>query len=563
MSPQEQYSLFTNLFMHRTDAIAKDNGENWVTFYTDFRAKQLQPWNETMFQAHIEGRLRIGSYSTSSAGYHDCRWVCADFDEHIDAFGQAIKLSKKLQEYGLFSGVERSKSGNGFHTWIWLLQPVPAATARRMMLGALTLAGVPISGKMQKGSNTGRAYDRLFPSQDQVKLGGYGNLVGLPLQGNAAKRGNTLFVDETGQPFEEQWGWLQDVYDNHRIAPDHPAIMELGKHTPPSSQGVQAVQTVHNDDSYWLALGRLPGRVEAIRNCETVKAGIENSNQFNENTWQGVLSNIAVYGREGLELAHEFSQGYDMSQITGDSTKVYSKDETDKKFFNKVDYIQIGGTPSSCERLSLDGWTCPKLNECHCGMIAKYDAPVSFSAYSKEPPVFTKQRLRLFYLEQKGIYEQFRRWVYNKKVMINIIDSVTKEYKWVPVDLTDEKIALHLLGIEEFKVEIISQNGNKNRSIYLELPVEQVDKLLKQLKESDVNYWMSSSNRIWIICSDEMLVESTKSILTNQYGLSSTIYHQSLNCLDFRINNWQVGPFFNDLEAIEKLLSEGSDNGNV
>jgi hypothetical protein len=270
-----------------------------------------------------------------------------------------------------------------------------------------------------------------------------------------------------------------------------------------------------------------------------------------------------VCGREGLELAHKFSQGWDMSRITGNSTKVYSKDETDKKFFHKVDYIQLGGTPSSCERLSLDGWTCPKLKECHCGMIAKYDAPPSFSVYDKNQNIPTEQRLQLHRLEQKGVYEQFRRWVYTKKVMINIIDSATKEYKWVPVDLTDEKIALHLLGIEEFKVEIISQNGNKNRSIYLELPVEQVDKLLKQLKESDVNYWMSSSNRIWIICSDEMLVESTKSILTNQYGLSSTIYHQSLNCLDFRINNWQVGPFFNDLEAIEKLLSEGSDNGNV
>jgi hypothetical protein len=549
------------MFMHRVDAIAKHNGKNWTTFYSDFQTKRLQPWNEMMFQAHTNGRLRLGSYSTAP-WRNDCRWICADFDEHIDAFDQAIELSRKLQEYGLFSGIQRSNGGKGYHAYLWFSQPVPAAVARRMMLGALMLAGIPTHGRMQKGSNSGRAYDRLFPSQDKLQFGGYGNLVGLPLYGNAVKQGNTLFVDETGQSFEEQWEWLQDVYHNHRIAPDHPAIAELGKYAP-SSQGVQAVQTAHNDDSYWLALGKLPGRVEAMRNCEAIKAGMDDANQYDENTWQGVLSNIAVYGREGLELAHEFSQGYDMSQITGDSTKTYSKGETDKKYFNKVDYIQCGGIPTSCKRLSEDGWTCPKLEVCHCGMIAKYDVPTSFGVHSKELPIPTEQRFRLYLLEQKGLYELFRRWVYTKKVMINIVDRITQEYKWIPVDLTDEKIALHLLGIEEFKVEIISQDWTKNRSIYVELPSDSMAQLESKLQTSNVSYWKPHPSAIWIICSTEIKTSSTKQILTEAYGISRSIYHQSLDCIDFTIEKWQTAPFYDDLSEIEKLMTEVTANGNV
>ncbi|MNC20620.1 hypothetical protein D3C75_685760 [compost metagenome] len=268
-------------------------------------------------------------------------------------------------------------------------------------------------------------------------------------------------------------------------------------------------------------------------------------------------------GREGLELAHEFSQGYDMSQISGDSTKVYSKDETDKKFFSKVDYIQLGGTPSSCERLSLDGWTCPRLKECHCGMIAKYDAPVSFIIYSKGIPIPTEQRFRLYLLEQKGLYELFRRWVYTKKVLINIVDRITEEYKWITVNLTDEKIALHLLGIEEFKVEIISQDWTENRSIYLELPNDSMTQIESKLQNSNVSYWKPHPSAIWIICSTEIKASSTKQILTEAYGISWSIYHQSLDYIDFTIKKWQTAPFYDDLSAVEKLMMEVAVDGNV
>jgi len=60
------------------------------------------------------------------------------------------------------------------------------------------------------------SYDRQFPSQDTLPKGGFGNLIALPLQLQARRRGNTLFVDERLEPFEDQWSYLGSL---PRIAP--------------------------------------------------------------------------------------------------------------------------------------------------------------------------------------------------------------------------------------------------------------------------------------------------------------------------------------------------------
>ena len=95
--------------------------------------------------------------------------------------------------------------GNGAHIWFFFEDAVPAADARKLGSGLLTRA-------MEKRHEIGfKSYDRLFPNQDTLPKGGFGNLIALPLQGRARKDGNSLFVDENLTPFFDQWAFLSTV----------------------------------------------------------------------------------------------------------------------------------------------------------------------------------------------------------------------------------------------------------------------------------------------------------------------------------------------------------------
>jgi hypothetical protein len=101
--------------------------------------------------------------------------------------------------------IERSRSGNGAHAWIFFAEPVPAADARR--LGALL-----ITATMDRCPDIGfDSYDRFFPSQDTMPAGGFGNLIALPLQNRPRENGNSVFVDDNLRPYEDQWAYLSTI----------------------------------------------------------------------------------------------------------------------------------------------------------------------------------------------------------------------------------------------------------------------------------------------------------------------------------------------------------------
>ena len=108
--------------------------------------------------------------------------LAADFDEEnwqadVSAFCQCC------EELGLVPAVERSRSGSGAHVWFFFSRPVPAAEARRLGSGLITRA------MSRRHELSFSSYDRLFPSQDMVPKGGFGNLIALPFQGQAQKMG--------------------------------------------------------------------------------------------------------------------------------------------------------------------------------------------------------------------------------------------------------------------------------------------------------------------------------------------------------------------------------------
>ena len=118
-----------------------------------------------------------------------CSFLAADFDEgewRRDVFA----FRETCERHGIPVAIERSRSGNGAHAWIFFDEPIPAALARR--LGAFL-----ITDTMERVPDIGfGSYDRFFPSQDSMPAGGFGNLIALPLQGLARSSGNSEFIDE-------------------------------------------------------------------------------------------------------------------------------------------------------------------------------------------------------------------------------------------------------------------------------------------------------------------------------------------------------------------------------
>jgi len=133
-----------------------------------------------------------------------CWFLVADFDRaewrrDVRAFADTCR------SWDVPVAVERSRSGNGGHAWLFFEEPVSAALARRLGSALITetLDRIPDIGFA--------SYDRLFPSQDTVPDGGFGNLIALPLQGLARRSGNSLFLDENLTPHEDQWAYLAGV----------------------------------------------------------------------------------------------------------------------------------------------------------------------------------------------------------------------------------------------------------------------------------------------------------------------------------------------------------------
>lgn len=140
-----------------------------------------------------------------------CKLIVFDFDNHDnknsennDWKDEIDAIRKICHENGIDVLIERSRSGNGAHAWILFKEFVPASLAREF--GLLLIE----KGSQSINLKSFRYYDRMFPTQDHSE--GLGNLVALPLQGQALRQGNSAFVDENLNPYYDQWKLLTTVH---------------------------------------------------------------------------------------------------------------------------------------------------------------------------------------------------------------------------------------------------------------------------------------------------------------------------------------------------------------
>lgn len=133
-----------------------------------------------------------------------CYLLAADFDK--GSWQDEVKaMSKACTEHGVPHTVEISRSGNGAHLWIFFDDKVPANEARLLGFGLLDKA-MEVFPSLSFGS-----YDRLFPNQDILPEGGFGNLIALPLQREARQTGNSSFVDADLNVIKDQWQHLSQI----------------------------------------------------------------------------------------------------------------------------------------------------------------------------------------------------------------------------------------------------------------------------------------------------------------------------------------------------------------
>jgi superfamily II DNA or RNA helicase len=239
-SAMEKVALFRRLFGGRTDVFPArwDNPKTGRSGYApacanewvrgvcgkpqikcgDCPNKAFIPVTADVIECHLRGEDRVrpnGRGRDFVAGVYPlffddtCSFLAVDFDDD-NWSTDALAFIAICREVGVPAVLERSRSGNGGHVWLFFLEPVPAADARR--LGTLLLTRT-MNSRPEIGF---KSYDRLFPSQDSMPSGGFGNLIAWPLQRHAREKGNSVFVDDDLRPHDDQWAYLSSL---RRLSP--------------------------------------------------------------------------------------------------------------------------------------------------------------------------------------------------------------------------------------------------------------------------------------------------------------------------------------------------------
>lgn len=233
LGKDERVALFCRLFHGRTDVFArrwfsKTTGKNgyqpvcaneWRTGIcnrksvkcTDCPNRSFLPLGYSDVCNHLIGNDEnscdvIGVYAILPN--NNCNFLCSDFDDKSCVHGykeDICAFTNVCKDWNIPYSIERSRSGQGAHIWIFFDKEIPAYKARQLGNAILTEA-MERNGKISFSS-----YDRFFPNQDRTPDGGLGNLVALPLQGRVRKQLNSVFVDDNFLAYKDQWSYLFQV----------------------------------------------------------------------------------------------------------------------------------------------------------------------------------------------------------------------------------------------------------------------------------------------------------------------------------------------------------------
>ncbi len=228
--PEAKISLFRSLFRGRPDIFprrfesrvsgksgyAPACGNEWVPGVCEkprvkcaaCRHRQFLPVTDDVIRWHLTGRDDSGGNFV--AGVYPmltdetCFLLAIDFDKTTWQ-DDVLAVIETCRRVSIPVALERSRSGNGGHVWMFFEEAVPSAIARRLGSHILTET-------MEQRPDVGLdSYDRFFPNQDTMPQGGFGNLIALPLQKKPRESDNTVFVDEHFVPHADQWAYVSSI----------------------------------------------------------------------------------------------------------------------------------------------------------------------------------------------------------------------------------------------------------------------------------------------------------------------------------------------------------------
>ena len=180
----------------------------------DCELRAYKPVTLPLIKAHMNGTDPNGNDVVAIYPMLEnnlCQLLVFDFDNHAkgaeqedyanidDSWKEEINALRSIcKNLDVDAVVERSRSGRGAHLWIFFKEMIPARLARKFGFALLEKGAESVNLKSFK------YYDRMIPTQDALPEGGLGNVIALPLQGMALKSGNSAFVDENWNAYEDQ-----------------------------------------------------------------------------------------------------------------------------------------------------------------------------------------------------------------------------------------------------------------------------------------------------------------------------------------------------------------------
>ena len=299
----QQIELFQSLFKGREDIYARrwknEDRDGYMPAYNvdwdryekhkalggtfqNFKHKELSRFTLDVIRKHLSGKETIGIYPLLK---DNTSWLlAADFDKK-NWLEESRQFFEVCEQHQVPAYLERSRSGNGGHVWIFFQQPYPAWKSRKIAFHLLREAG--ILSEFEKDAS----FDRLFPNQDYHSGKGLGNLIALPLNKKWIAEGNTCFIDpKTGEPFGDQWKFLAEMQKVSTSQLDHlyNSVEKASSTSTTSGSRSEGELEIILDNQVWLNRDNIPPSiVNYIRDqLNFVNSDYLMKKKLGRSTWQ-------------------------------------------------------------------------------------------------------------------------------------------------------------------------------------------------------------------------------------------------------------------------------------